>query len=345
LISGESHIEENDKVIDVNFAFRGIEDFFRDYPSRGVRFYSAGEATSEMFVFKRIVEYLKAKKDPNLYLELQTNGYFDEDCAEWIEDNMDFVWVSFDGLPEFQDENRPTKGGAPTSDTVVKNMRKFGFSDKVEIGCRVTLTRNMIDKQKEMIDYLLGLNIKYISLERAHCSTNNLMFTEEDSDPLYYAEKFLEVYNYAKEKGVFCSHFNMVNFDEPSRFFCRACVPYPHLTTDGYVSCCDMAAFGNPRYMQFSMPDLIYGKYDNANDTITYDERKIYNLRQRNADTLSKTICQDCDIVKNCVGGCMGQSYITTGKICSISEWDCVVTKYLAKYLPLNKGLYPLVHS
>jgi radical SAM protein with 4Fe4S-binding SPASM domain len=344
LSSGEPPIDKSDQVIDRKFAFRGIDDFFRDYPSRGVRFYSAGEVTTQMSVFKDIVEYIKNKNEPNLYLELQTNGFFSQSNADWIEENMDFAWISFDGLPEYQNRNRPTPDGRDSADVVVKNLERFGKSSKIGIGCRVTLTPDMIDHQKEIINFLIDLNIKYVSIERAYSSVNNQLFSEEGSDPEYFAEKFLEAFNYAKERGVFYNHFNMVNFDEPSRFFCRSCIPYPHLTTDGYVSCCDMAPYGKPQYLQYSLPDLVYGKYDAERDIIIYDEDQIHKIRQKNAENLSRSVCKDCDIVYNCAGGCLGQSYNNTGEICSKCDWDCAVTKYLARRMPRNQGLYPILH-
>lgn len=344
LSSGKLSIDKEDLVIDLNFAFKGIDDFFRDYPSRGIRFYSAGEVTTQMNTFKLITQYIRKKNEPNIYLELQTNGYFSENNAIWIENNMDFIWISFDGLPEFQDVNRPTVSGEKSSYVVIKNIEKFSNSEKVNVGIRVTLTPNMIDRQKEIIDFLDSLNIKYISVERAYSSVNNQLFTEEETDPIYFARKFLEAYKYASKKGIFYNHFNMVNFDEPCRFFCRSCVPYPHLTTDGYVTCCDMAPYGKEKYRAYTLPGLVYGKYDCNKNMIHYDEEQIYHIRQKNVDNLSKKICKGCDIIANCAGGCLGQSYNNTGEIISKCDWDCAVTKYLAKHLPLNNGLYPVLH-
>lgn len=344
LSSGELKIDKEDLVIDLDFAFKGIDDFFRDYPSRGIRFYSSGEVTTQMYTFKKITQYIKEKNEPNTYLELQTNGYFSDVNADWIENNMDFVWISFDGLPEFQDENRPTVSGKKSSDVVIKNIYRFSKSNKVDVGIRITLMPEMIDRQKEIIDFLNNINIKYISVERAYSSVNSQLFTEKITDPIYFAEKFINAYNYAAQKGIFYNHFNMVNFDEPCRFFCRACIPYPHLTTDGYVTCCDMAPYGKEKYLEYTLPDLVYGKYDHESNRIIYDENQIHLIRQKNVDNLSRTICKDCDIIYNCAGGCLGQSYNNTGKIVSKCDWDCAVTKHLAKHLPLNKSLYPILH-
>ena len=225
--------------------------------------------------------YIKSKNEQGTYLELQTNGFFSEENARWIANNIDFVWVSFDGLPEFQDRNRPTVNGKGSSDVVIRNIVLFSHSKDIDIGCRVTLTPVMVDRQLEIIDYLNDLGIKFISVERAYSSVNNQLFTEDASDPIYFADRFVEAFNYAKSKGIFYNHFNMVNFDEPCRFFCRSCIPYPHLTTDGYVTCCDMAPYGKEKYLKYSLPDLVYGKYDKENNIIIYDEDQIHKIRQK----------------------------------------------------------------
>lgn len=344
LATGEFKINKEDQTIDLDFVKRGILDFFRDYPSRGIRFYGAGEPTIELSIIAKIVEFVKSTNEKNTYFELQTNGFFNKEKAIWIENNMDFVWISFDGLPKYQNSNRPTISGKPSADVVVDNIKHFSTSQKIEVGVRATLTPEMFTHQKEIIDFLDDLGVKYISVERAFASVNNQGYIPEDNDPIFFAKLYLEAFYYAKEKGIFYNNFNMVNFDEPVRFFCRSCVPYPHLTTDGYVSCCDMAPFGKNEYIQFSLEELIYGKYDKDKDRIVYDEEKIAKIRQKNADYLSRTECKGCDIVYNCAGGCLGQSYNETGCIRGKSEWDCIVTKYLAKHMPLNQGLYPILH-
>ncbi len=344
LSTGELEIDHKHQVIDINFVKRGVLDFFRDYPSRGIRFYGAGEPTMEMPIIRETVEFVNSLDVSNPYFELQTNGFFSQSNAEWIENNVDFVWISFDGIPSFQNQNRPLLDGRESAEVVVRNIEYFGKSDKIGVGVRVTMTPDMIDHQKEIIDFLAERNIKFISVERAFSSVNHTGYIAEETDPIYFAKKYLEGFEYAKEKGIFYNHFNMVNFDEKVRFFCRSCVPYPHLTTDGYVSACDMAQYGCKQYEKYSIPDLVYGKYIAEEDRIVYDEEKIYKIRQKNADQLAKTECKGCPIVYNCAGGCLGQAYNETGKIRGKTDWDCTVTRYLAGKMPLNEGLYPILH-
>lgn len=344
LSTGDLDVGLEHQVIDMRFVKRGILDFFRDYPSRGIRFYGAGEPTMEMPIIRQTVEFVHSLNVQTPYFELQTNGFFSQANAKWIEENLDCIWISFDGMPEFQKNNRPLVNGDDSSDVVTRNIGFFGRSNKICTGVRVTMTPNMIDHQKEIIDYLAEKEIKYISVERAFTSVNQTHYIAEDIDPIYFAEKYLEAYEYAKGKNIFYNHFNMVNFDEKVRFFCRSCVPYPHLTTDGYVSACDMAQFGSEEYIDYSIPELVYGKYIENEDRIVYDEEKIYRIRQKNADYMAKTECKGCPIVYNCAGGCLGQTFNETGTIRGKTDWDCAVTRYLARYMPLNQGLYPILH-
>lgn len=106
-----------------------------------------------------------------------------------------------------------------------------------------------------------------------------------------------------------------------------------------------MAQYGREEYLHYSIPELIYGQYINEEDRIIYDENKIFRIRQKNADYMLQTECKDCLIVYNCAGGCLGQSFNETGKIRGKTDWDCIVTKYLASRMPLNEGLYPVLKN
>ncbi len=62
------------------------------------------------------------------------------------------------------------------------------------------------------------------------------------------------------------------NFNDLVNKHCRACLPVPHLTTDGFLSACYMALFGKDKNHMLS---LIYGERDEINKTINYKDDKI----------------------------------------------------------------------
>ena len=345
LATQNNTILDEDSIIDIDFAKKGIYDFFRDYSGRAVRYYGAGEPTIAFSQLCELTEYAQSLTNDKVYFELQTNGFFNPQKADWIKDNMSFVWISCDGLPDIQNKYRPAKNGGETSNIVERNIRYLASGSNDKIGCRATLPVEMVDRQIELIDYFCSLGVKYICVERAFSSLDEGLFEAEKQSPDYFADKYYEAFMYAREKGIFYGHLNMANFDEKVRFNCRACFPYPHLTTDGYVSCCDIAPFGKDIYKDKSQFELVYGKWDKKNNTIEYDEEKISNIRSRNVDVLRKSTCKDCEAIDYCAGGCLGQALFETGSILGKSEWNCAVTKKLFRQMPIDKGLYPITHS
>ncbi len=345
LATQNNTVFDEDIEIDIDFAKKGIYDFFRDYSGRAVRYYGAGEPTIAFNRMCELTDYAQSLTDDKVYFELQTNGFFNEKVAEWVKENMSFVWVSCDGMPDIQNKYRPTKNGGESAPIVERNIKYLADNDNNKVGCRATLPIEMLDRQIELIDYFVSLGVKYICVERAFSSLDEGLFEAEQQSPDYFASKYYEAYLYAKEKGVFYGHLNMANFDEKVHFNCRACFPYPHLTTDGYVSCCDIAPFGKEVYKDQSQLELVYGKWDAEDGRIEYDENKIHNIRCRNVDVLRQKTCKDCEAIDYCAGGCLGQALPETGSILGKSEWNCAVTKNLFKKMPIDKGLYPITHS
>ena len=98
-----------EQSVSLNIAKHAIDWYFANNESRHIRFYGPGEPSQEFAKMKQITEY--AKSHPNVgervTVEIQTNGVFTEDIRAWILDNVNIVWMSFDGTKEIQNGNRP----------------------------------------------------------------------------------------------------------------------------------------------------------------------------------------------------------------------------------------------
>lgn len=337
-------IKKEHQTLDFNFAKRGVDDFFRDNTSRHIRFYGIGEPTLELELIKKIRDYAYQKAGDSLTVELQTNGFFSENIAKWISRNVNILWVSCDGPPEIQNIQRPTVSKKPTSKILKKNLRYFAKQKSMQAGARVTLTPLTIKRQNEIVKYFYDLGIKYVNVLPVFTQIEDRKSNVLDWDPLEFAKNFLVAHKKAKKLGVWYNTMCIVNFDEKTRQACRACTPNPHLTTDGYVSCCDFAQLGS-EYSPGSLQQLIYGKYTPEEDIITYDEKAVAKIRSRCAENLKKNTCIDCKYVYNCAGGCLGQVVNETGDLMGKCERNCMIVRYLAERMELNKKLHPALHS
>jgi len=272
--------------------------------------------------------------------ELQTNGYFPRTVAEWVAENIDIVWVSCDGPPDVQNFYRPTLSGRSTSD-VLKNNIRFLVSKSVMVGCRATIGSINLNRQEEMIKYFASLGVKAVMSDPIFEPVERrekLSAEVKEVDLMEYAKRFLQARQVAEGLGVFYGSIFSVNFDEKTEYFCRACIPYPHLTTDGFVTCCDMAYTGSDSKMR----ELVYGKYVPAEDRIEYDQQAIERIQSRKAKNMP--YCRNCEALYNCAGACLGEAVNETGSMFGIKPKVCEVIRFLAKQMPLNKGLYPYLH-
>lgn len=337
-------IKEEDKTIDLKFAFKAIDDFFRDNPSRYIRFYGIGEPTLEIEKIKSITEYAKSLAGEKLYVELQSNGCFSDETRHWVSNNVNWLWISCDGPKDIHDRQRPFAGGGGTSDKVIKTIQELEKSKTLTVGVRVTLMAEMIDKQRTIVDYFESVGVRYINVLPVFAPEDGSNSALYQWDAKQFAECFYDAHQYAKEKGIWYNTMCIVNFDEPTRIACRSCTPCPHVTTDGYISCCDFTQLG-PEYINGPLAQLIYGKYDACTNTILYDEEAMHKIRSRCAENLIKSTCKDCKYVYNCAGGCMGQVVNETGDLMGRIEDNCTIVKYLAERIPLNEGLFPAFHS
>lgn len=337
-------ISEKDRLIDLDFAEYAIKEYFSKSDKPSIRFFSAGEAT---VAFERMVDIYKIAKKiagKDLQVELQSNGYFSNEIACWIDKHVNVVWISLDGPPNIHDVQRPTINGLPSSLLILQNLKQFVKNKDIKVGVRATVLENNYNNQNELIEYFNSLGIKFVCAAPAYGSEVNQ--TVQIPKLLKFAKGFVPAYLEAQQKGMFYQTHLMVNFDEKVNCYCRSCTepPCPQLTSDGYVSCCDWASFG-PKYLPGVLQECVYGKWDVTRKKVVYFEAKKRNIENRNTLTLGSGSCEGCDIISHCAGGCIGKVIVQSGSLHRKDPNWCNAVKYLKENLPVHKGLFPILHS
>ena len=214
------NICDKHKKINVDFAKLAIKDYFNQTGNYYIRFFGAGEPTVAFDEMKDIYEYASKISNTSLKAELQTNGYFDEDIARWINENIDILWVSFDGLPELHDKQRPSHGEEKSSLKIIDNIKYFLKNKNIQVGVRVTITNENFSKQAEIIEYLHSLGVKFVC--GAPCYTSTANKTTKTPKILDFCKHFVKAYHRAQELGMFYQTHLMLNFDEKVDAYCRA---------------------------------------------------------------------------------------------------------------------------
>jgi radical SAM protein with 4Fe4S-binding SPASM domain len=326
------------KVIDLDFAKRGIDDyFFNDFfnkkEKKAIRIFANGEAMLEFKTVKNIIDYARQKAKNNLFVEMQTNGYFNEKKALWIAKNIDLLWFSLDGLQEIQDKQRPTVNKRSSFNIIDKNISIINKFKKTKIGIRATISEYNVYKQKELIDYALKNKLIAVFAD----PWGSLKKEKGKPDLRIYADEFLRTWEYARKKNMIYGNEMTVNFDEEVEIYCRSCIPAPQFTPDSYVSSCDMVN-NKDSFLVKLFPELIFGKYNKKENKIYYNQKNIKKIKSRNIYNLKD--CQNCSALKHCAGGCIGIAMSSSFDFYGKNDEYCKVTKYLFKKMSdiINKG-------
>lgn len=336
--------EHKGQTISLEFVKKGIDDYFAQKYMRHVRFFGAGEPTVEFELLKKIHKYALERGGDAVTFEIQTNGAFSDLVALWLKKNINIIWISCDGTPEIQDMHRPflkKDDRRKTSEVIEKNIHILhGADSKAFVGIRATITLENVLKQKEMIDYFYELGIKDIWVDPIFPSVGAVASeSENEFDTMMFAQEFLKATEYAYKKGVFYGSILTCNFNDSVNRHCRACLPVPHLTTDGFVSACDMALFGKDKN---HMTPLIYGEWDETNKIINYHDDKIEYIRTRTTENMRH--CEMCSAKEHCGGYCLGEVLNETGNLFGRKKGVCQAIRYLDDNLIPQMRKYKYTH-
>ena len=312
------------QTIDPEFAKAGIDHFLRAGVPPHLRFFGPGEPTSQFDLMCSLIDYAKESFPQFKFtLEIQTNGVFSRRVRDYLADQFDYVWVSCDGRPEMQDVHRRNRGGHPSSPMLERNVRYLTEFGKGVTGIRTTITNANVYEQDKMLRYFRSLGVTIVWADPLFAAIGDPPETV-DLDPMLFATEFLKSQSTADQLGITYGSILTANFDEDVIYQCRACLPMPHLTTDGYVSACDMALFG----MDADHMDVfIYGWWDPSNREIVFNNDKISALRSRSVDNLVD--CKTCPALKQCAGFCLGEVVNESRSLFGTKPRTCEAIRYL----------------
>ncbi len=366
--------EVREQTISLEIAKAAIDWYFENNMSRHIRFYGPGEPTQEFEKMKQITEY--AKMHPNggdrVTVEVQTNGVFVQEVRDWFLDNVNIAWMSFDGMKDIQNYNRPLnpkynkifdfKTSADILEENVCWLNSHKGNRNLMVGARVTVTSVNVNQQIEMVDYFKNLGIFYVwtdpilyTVEKEPVHQKDSRFKVANQNMDFYAERYkddfqfsmdqyikryAEAYQYAKQKGIFWGSFFGINFDGESCYHCRSCTPMeaPHITPDGYISACDMVVLGEKPY---HMAPFIVGKWDAEHSRFQIDQTKVQILLNRKSTNMDH--CKSCPAVLHCGGYCLGETLNETGSLNGYNPLKCNAVVKLYEMMGSCEP-YPYLH-
>lgn len=331
--------------LSLEIAKAGIDWYFLHNESRHIRFYGPGEPTQAFDSMVNITEYAKSSRNggDRVTVEIQTNGVFNSEVRDWLLNNTNIIWISFDGMPEIQDYYRPlnpiyySQFPSDKTSVIIEDNVKWLIdntsSQKLMVGARATISNKNLHMQKEMVDYFESIGIRNIWTDPIFYSVDDkpVNYNSDKRGTIHfdmnaYVDNYVAAYKYAKRKGMFYGSFLAVNFDGESCYHCRSCSPLsaPHLTPDGYISACDMTVLGKNA---FHMDPFIVGKWNASEKRFDVYHDKVEALENRKSTNMQH--CASCPVKLHCGGYCLGEVQNETGDYYSRIPEKCNAIKRL----------------
>ena len=266
-----------------------------------VSIHGNGEPFCAYDLVREIVWYgqdVSEKLDFPVVFNAATNGVLTEEQLDFVIANFGSVNISFDGLPEFQDANRPLAGGAGSFAAADRTMRRLGEAG-VNFGIRTTVTAEMVERMADIVEFIAG---NYPMIEQLHfepvwecgrCATSS----DAMPDSQVFVENYLAALSVAARHGVRLV-FSGARQDMLVDAFCKVSSGSFTVTPTGDVTACYEVSYrSDPRSERF-----FFGAFDHELGNFVFDQDKLAKLSQLNVHNIS--YCNDCFCRWHCAGDC-----------------------------------------
>ena len=274
-----------------NAARLGYQDFV-------VGFHGNGEPFTAFPLVKELCAYAHTAGERTGLrprLTAATNGVLDEEKLDWLIAWFDSVNISFDGLEELQNRQRPMADGRGSFPLVDRTLRRLNDSGK-SFGIRATLTAESVERLPDIAAFVLEHYpaCDPLHVEPAWEAGRSLLTGERTPEADLFIRKFQE----AEEllSGRMRLVFSAARSDELGMGFCSVCTNSFVVTAEGLVSSCyEVCERSDPRAARF-----IYGAWKGSD--FAFDEARRETLHDLRVDHMP--YCDDCFCKYHCSGDC-----------------------------------------
>ncbi len=328
------------KTMPWEIAKSAIDRVMDDVTARGedrmtLGFHGGGEPTMNWKLLTRATDYTRsraAEKGIALSVSGAFNGYWSPRVREYMLANFTDISLSFDGLPEVQNRQRPAVGQKASFDRVAATLAALDQS-AVSYGIRMTVTRDHVNRLAESVAYICDrfrpakIQAEPVFLEGRASNSQTLDRGRDDVEA--FVEQFISAHQKAAEHGV-DMFYSAARPDALVQRFCLAACRALVVTTDGDVTTC-FETYGKEHPL--SARFIVGGYQGEAGYQI--DNSKLDMHFSRTADSIP--YCRGCFCRWHCAGDCSIKASIA-GKVDDFTPTHrCAITQELTKYLILEK--------
>jgi uncharacterized protein len=329
--------EHEKKKMPWKIAKAGIDMVFRsvvenELPSLHLGFHGGGEPSLNENILKRACEYanyLCCENNIELSISGAFNGFMPDQTERYIIENLTDLSLSFDGLPEVQNAQRPTRDGKSSFTRVTGFMRAMDDA-KFPYGVRMTVTDQSVARFEDSIDFICkNFNPRAIQVEpvfsQGRARRNRLTAPGRER----FIDQFLRGKNRASARGIPLL-YSGARLDAISQRFCMAPCRALILTPNGDITTC-YEAFdrSHPENDKF-----IIGKYS-GNGCLAIDREKLANRLERTA--AAAVDCRSCFCKWHCAGDCAGKIFENRENSSPNKTDRCTLNRELIIHMILDK--------
>lgn len=276
-------------------------------PSFVVGFHGNGEPFTAFPLMQRLCAYARgraARAGVGVRFSIATNGVLDGRRRRFLADTFESINISFDGLPGFQDRQRPLASGQGSFDIVDGTLR---FLEERGIPYAVRATATALSAP-HIDDILAFVSERYPSCTMVHVEPlwscgRCLQSGEEPPDVRDFIEGFIRARDLMERKrgaGEPCPriYFSSARDDACTDMFCSVGADGFTITAEGDVTACfEVGSRDDPRAGRFH-----YGTYDAASSRFVFDEARRASLHRLTVGNMP--FCEDCFCKFSCSGDC-----------------------------------------
>lgn len=262
--------------------------------------HGGGEATLEWELLQQIVAHMRAEtaaRGLGCHLSIGTNGVMNEARARWLAGAMDEATVSVDGPPDAHDRARPTVGGGPSYEVVLRTLRIF---DEVGLsyGVRMTVTSAWVDRLPEAVASIAdACRVVHIQAEPVFPVGRAEGHDAEVPAAQRFVAAFRSAAEVARARGRRLS-YSGARLGVLTDRFCEAAGRSFAVTPEGAVSSCyEISDDKDERADVF-----FWGRFDPATQRFELDEDR--RRKQTRLSVWGKPHCQSCFCKWHCAGDC-----------------------------------------
>ena len=143
-------------------ALKKYDNYLKKNNNRGSIIFYGGEPLVNWKVIKKVILEAKAMKSPIDFSMVTNATLLDEEKIKFLASNNVEIGISIDGPKSLNDKNRVYRNCQKSVyDEVIKKFPMLK-AQKTKFGLSITVSNDFLDKQDEVLDWLVKLNIKSI---------------------------------------------------------------------------------------------------------------------------------------------------------------------------------------